>query len=46
MYTFKTLGLFSFDGKLDSDPFKDCVLELIDEGAECITDSLKSTKYF
>lgn len=46
MFTFKALGLFSLDGKLDSDPFKDCTLELIEEGVEFVTDSLKSTKYF
>jgi len=42
MFTFKALGLFSFDVKLDSDPFKDRVLELTDEGTEFI-DSLLST---
>jgi len=46
MFTFKALGLFSLDGKLDSYSSKDCTLELIEEGVEFVTDSLKSTKYF
>lgn len=42
---FCIFGLFSFDGELDADPFKDNLLELADEDGEVRTVSL-STKQF
>lgn len=48
MFTFGPLifsfGLFSFEGKLDSDPIKDDSLELTGESTGLITDSPQSTK--
>lgn len=39
-----SFGLFSFDGKLDSDPIKDDSLELTGESTGLIADSPQSTK--
>lgn len=48
IFTFDPLsfsfGLFSFEGKLDSDPIKDDPLELTGESTGLITDSPQSTK--
>lgn len=44
MFTLKALGLFSFDGKLDSELLKDISsLEFTDEGVGLTTDSVSST---